>query len=457
MFRKGSKILSLLGLMFALSCAVYGQVTLDQIQTAKESRSAPATFEKLLMASYGHNHSDEVKDAFFGAIKESFEELKTTTSTSIATQGKKSALGRLLLLARNAPQLLKPDHITYINTQMLPIIPQFMGSFNLTAATAVQEEKLEEQEEVFAAEEAAAKALVVEEEDEVVVEEEEEATALSDLPEPEVQEVMTPEDATEEVVTEEVVTEEVVTAEAQTPEDANLQILQTILQTKNENEQIKDTYTIMQQAVGLVFDAETKNSFAQTLIHVFNNARKVTTYMTQLLNAASKTTLLNQDQRDYVTTQMIPIMAPAVQPDISVEPEESVITEVPTKKTKKKKKISLKKWLKKYSKKPWVKKKIAKYNKAKWKKLTKKQKRKLIKKWKKARKKKGKKKKVSKKKKKKKGKLKMPKKKGKKKKIGKKKKKKKKKGKLKMPKKKKKKKKKKKSIKRKKLSGPPLA
>ncbi|MFH0898934.1 MAG: hypothetical protein V1855_05115, partial [bacterium] len=77
-----------------------------------------------------------------------------------------------------------------------------------------------------------------------------------------------------------------------------------------ENDRIRDLYSIIQQAAGQVFDANTKNAFAQTLVNVFNDAQTVQTYIVQLLEVAAKTSLLNDGQQDYVTNTMLPMVAP---------------------------------------------------------------------------------------------------------------------------------------------------
>ncbi|MFH0898401.1 MAG: hypothetical protein V1855_02390 [bacterium] len=310
---KFSRLLTLTGLMGALFCitSLHGQITVAQIEAAKTS---PQALETLLMNSYGHTYEDDVKDAFFSAIQENFERLKTVPTT-LFYQTQKSEFGKLMLLSRNATHLLKPDQIGYINATILPVMPQFMGAFTTTATPTPTEQKIE-----------------------VVELPTEELPALPDLTTTTVEQTQEPQVETPAVTEPEVSVSDETKAITDTATeedfvDKNLGILQAVLAKPNENEQIQDLYSVMQQAVGNVFDAKTKNFFAQTLVQVFNKSRVVSLYLAQLIKAATQTTLLNEEQRNYVATQMLPLVAVTAP---SIKAKETAETPLKVKKAKKK-------------------------------------------------------------------------------------------------------------------------
>ncbi|MFH0898402.1 MAG: hypothetical protein V1855_02395 [bacterium] len=167
----------------------------------------------------------------------------------------------------------------------------------------------------------------------------------------------------------------------------NIKVIQEISAMPNIADKIKGLYELMQQALDQDFDAETQRQFATILVQIFNEARTTQSYMAQLLQASTQTSLLNATQQAYVKTNMIPLAGPVATATpattVATATEEVAPTPeaVPAVATAKKKKISLKDWLVKFEVKAWVKKEIAKYGADKWQALTNKQKRDLIKQW----------------------------------------------------------------------------
>ncbi|MFH1831504.1 MAG: tectonin domain-containing protein [bacterium] len=130
---------------------------------------------------------------------------------------------------------------------------------------------------------------------------------------------------------------------ALTPAAKNIEVIKAINQVPNIVTKIKSLYTLMQQAAGQQFDAQTQSTFAEALVNAFNDARTSDSYMQQTLQAAAKSSLLNADQQKYVTQTMIPMFAgttaqaaapsPTQVVPVSAAPVSAVTTSVPVAKT----------------------------------------------------------------------------------------------------------------------------
>lgn len=84
------------------------------------------------------------------------------------------------------------------------------------------------------------------------------------------------------------------------------QVTQANTNQSSLNDRIKHLYSMMDDAQGKVFDAQTYANFGASLVETFNEAVETQSYMIQLLTAASSTPLLNPDQHNYVRQVMIP-------------------------------------------------------------------------------------------------------------------------------------------------------
>ena len=82
-------------------------------------------------------------------------------------------------------------------------------------------------------------------------------------------------------------------------------VINNVLLQANINERIKGLYSLIQQAEGKVFDADTQSAFATALVKVFNDAQTTAAYLSQMLDAAINTPLLNDAQQNYVENNMV--------------------------------------------------------------------------------------------------------------------------------------------------------
>lgn len=99
----------------------------------------------------------------------------------------------------------------------------------------------------------------------------------------------------------------------------NIQLINNALLSANVNEKIRALYTLMQQAIGKTFDADTHSAFATALVRVYNEAQTTNVYVKQLFEAALDTPLLNDAQQDYIQNNMITKMPESAQklPELS--------------------------------------------------------------------------------------------------------------------------------------------